>query len=82
MTRDEILRNEYSAQGLVKATNEGFLFDYVAQWYYQMSKHEIKEVLLAVLGVGYDSCKGDEDEEAYAQKIVDELAERGFGNED
>jgi len=86
MTRDEVLGNCYTPKGLVKAAANGFLFDYVAQWYYQMTTYELKEVLLAVLGVVYDNCgvgaNRDTEEEALAELIVDELANRDFGQED
>lgn len=83
MTRDEILGNSYSAKGLIKAANEGFLFDYIAQWYTQISNYELKEVLLAVLGVGYDLCGIGSNsyikESKYNHLILEELANREFG---
>lgn len=81
-TRDEILGNSYSQEGLVKATAKNYLFDYVAQWYPQMSKEDLKEVILALLGVGYDNCKSEEDENTYADLIVAELESRYFGIEE
>ena len=82
MTRDEALGNCYTPKGLVRAAASGFLFDYVAQWYYQMTPYELKEVLLAVLGVCYDRCTGDEDEQAFSELLINELADRDFGLED
>lgn len=79
MTRDEALGNNYSQGGLVIATANGYLFDYVAQWYYQMSKEDLKEVLLAVLGVVYDYCYGDDDGRALSELLVNELEDREFG---
>ena len=82
MTRDEALERNYTQKGLVRAVANGFLYDYVAQWYYQMSPYELKEVLLAVLGVTFDNCKSDEDEKAFSQLVVNELADRDFGSEE
>ena len=79
MTRDVVLGNSYSQEGLIRATANGYLFDYIATWYYQMSKEDLKEVLLAILGAGYDSCKSDEDEEAYNELLIGELESRYFG---
>ena len=82
MTRDEALGESYSPGGLVIATSNGYLFDYIAQWYYNMSRYELKEVLLAVLGVGIDNCKGEDDELEYGKAICNELECRFFGLED
>ena len=79
MDRYEALGNSYSQEGLVKATANDFLFDYVAQWYYQMSKEDLKEVLLAVLGVVYDNCYGEDDGHALSEFLVNELQDRSFG---
>lgn len=81
MTRDEALGNYYTPKGLVKATANGFLFDYIAQWYYQMDTYELKEVLLAVLGVAHDNCKSEENERAFNELLINELADRDFGME-
>ncbi len=82
MTRDEALGNEYSRKGLIRATEAGYLYDYIAQWYYQMSTYDLKEVLLAVLGVGYDQCgvgaNRDIEEAAYNELLINEFADRGF----
>lgn len=71
----------YSEKELVRATEKGSLYDYIAEHYHEMSTYELKEVLLAVLGVGYDSCKGEEDEKEYARLLTEELANRGFGED-
>ena len=75
----------YSQKGLVQATEKGQLYDYIAEHYYEMSKDDLKEVLLAVLGVGYDQCgvgaNRDEEEAAYHQLIVEELGNRYFGED-
>lgn len=85
MTVDEVLGNEYSRKGLVKATKEGYLYDYIAQWYYQMSTYDLKEVLLAVLGVGLDQCgvgaNRDVEEAAYNELLLEGLADREFGED-
>lgn len=85
MTRDEALGNEYSRKGLVKATEAGYLYDYIAQWYYQMSTWDLKEVLLSVLGVGLDQCgvgaNRDVEEAAYNELLINELADREFGED-
>lgn len=71
----------YSEKGLLRATEEGSLYDYIANHYTEMSPYYLKEVLLAVLGVGHDSCKGEADEEEYARLLAEELVNRGFGEE-
>lgn len=71
----------YSQKGLVQATNKNRLYDYIANHYNDMSKYELKEVLLAVLGVGYDQCHGEADEKAYMELITNELASRDFGED-
>ena len=62
---------------LVLATRDGNLYDFIANHYYEMSNYQLKEVLLAVIGVGLDNCKGDE--EGYAKQILDELECRFWG---
>ncbi len=66
----------YSREDLVKAIEEGHVYDYIANHYHEMSTFDLKEVLLAVLGVCYDKCCGDEDEEALMELIREELVER------
>lgn len=72
----------YSQKGLVQAANNNRLYDYIANHYHEMSKWDLKEVLLATLGVCYDKCCGDEDEEALMELITEELADRSFGEDD
>lgn len=79
MTRNEALGNSYSQGGLVIAAANGYLFDYVAHWYYQMSKEDLKEVLLTTLGVCMDQCRSDEDERNLSELLVGELECRYFG---
>ena len=69
---------------LVKATSAGagVLYDFIADNYTDMSNYQLKEVLLAVLGVGLDNCFGEEDEEAYTELLVNELENRYFGVDD
>lgn len=64
---------------LVKAAAEGRLYDFIAAHYREMTTWQLKEVLLAVLGVGLDNCQSDKDEEVYADLIVTELECREFG---
>lgn len=72
----------YSEKGLVRATEQGHLYDYIAEHYTEMSTYSLKEVLLSVLGVGYDECRRHGvSEEVYAELITSELAERGFGED-
>ena len=82
MTRDVALGKCYSKEGLIKAVSAGYLYDYIAQWYYQMGEYDLKEVLLAVLATGLDNCYSDEDEKNYNQQILDELECRFFGVEE
>lgn len=72
------MKKEYSPSTLVQETANGRLFDYIANHYTEMSKYELKEVCLAVLGVGLDSCSGQEAEKEYALKIRSELKYREF----
>ena len=58
---------------LYDAIENNMLFDFIANEYDDMTKYELKEVLLAVLGVCYDKCCGDEDEEALMELIRNEL---------
>lgn len=69
---------------LVKATAAGAanLYDFIDNNYKVMCKMQLKEVLLAVLGVGLDQCHGDEDEKAYGELLVNELTDRYFGVDD
>lgn len=67
---------------LVRATNNGELFEFIACNYTTMTPYQLKEVLLAVLGVVYDNCGAgasrDEDYEAFQKLVVKELIDRGF----
>ena len=66
---------------LVRTTAENGcnLYDFIANHYWEMSKEDLKEVLLAVLGVCVDKCYGDEDEKALGELICNELECRFFG---
>ena len=76
------MEEEYSAGNLMIAVSDNRIFDYIANHYYEMSKEELKEVLLAVLAVGYDLTYNlDESEEEYMTRIHDELESRFFGEE-
>ena len=71
----------HTPKELVKAAAEGNLYDYIANHYYEMTLFEMKEILLAVLGVGLDNCHTRDGEEAYAKQIVEELGNRFYGEE-
>lgn len=67
---------------VVQAANKNRLYDFIAERYGDLSKYQLKEVILAILGVGYDNCYGESDEEAYMELIIEELGDRGFGTEE
>lgn len=73
---------EHTRKNLIEATKQGSLYDYIANNYTRMSNYELKEVLLAVLGVELDKCgvgaNRDEEEAAYSELLVEELASRGY----
>lgn len=58
---------------LYEAIGNNTLYDFIANEYGDMTRYELKEILLAVLGVGYDGCCGDEDERAWMELIFNEL---------
>lgn len=58
---------------LYDAIENNMLFDFIANEYGDMTKYELKEILLAVLGVGYDGCHSEEDERAWMELIYNEL---------
>ena len=64
----------------VRAFNEGHGYDFIANNYPTMTTYQLKEVILSILGVTYDSL-GEEDYIAFQKRVVDEFAERDFGNE-
>ena len=70
---------------LVKATNEGCLYEFIANHYTEMTTYQLKEVLLSILGVVYDNCGTgaikDEEYEAFQKLVVNELAVREFGED-
>ena len=67
---------------LIKATENNRLYEFIADNYYQMPTWQLKEVLLAVLGVGYDDCvRGQRSEKEYSRLLVEELGDRGFGED-
>lgn len=66
---------QYSRKGLGQAIRVNHVYDYIANHYTEMSTYDLKEVLLAVLGVCFDSCCGDEDEDALMELIYNELQE-------
>jgi hypothetical protein len=67
---------QYSRKGLGQAIRVNRIYDYIANHYTQMSTYDLKEVLLAVLGVCYDThFTSDEDEDALMELIYNELQE-------
>ena len=73
----------HSPKELVKTTakNGALLYDYIADHYWEMSRDELKEVLLAVLGVALDNCHSEEDEEVLGDLIATELGNRYYGED-
>ncbi len=70
---------------LVQAVNEGgggYLYDFIADHYWEMTTYQLKEVLLAVLGVCLDKCYDLGDEEELGHLIIHELQARMFGFDD
>ena len=72
---------------LKEALSQGTLFDFVAQNYGDLTKWELKEITLAILGVVYDNCgggnaTGDADFEAFQEQVEEELHDRTFFEED
>lgn len=67
---------------LKKALEEGTLFDYIANEYPNFYKYELKEILLAILGVVYDNSKGEDDYNNFQQQVKEELKDRSFFVED
>lgn len=67
---------------LKKALEEGTLFDYIANEYPNFYKYELKEILLAIIGVVYDNCKGEDDYLQFQQQVKEELKDRSFFVED
>ena len=65
---------EYSQEGLVKAIEEGCLYDYVANHYWEMTKEELKDVLIEVIY----SCQKPSD----IDSISESLEERWGMDED
>lgn len=67
---------------LKKALEEGTLFDYIANEYPNFYKYELKEILLAIIGVVYDNCKGEDDYNNFQKQVKEELKDRDFFLED
>lgn len=66
-----------------KAIAEGGLYDFVATFYYQMSKDDLKEIILAMAGVVYDNTGyNDDDYHSFEKLVLEELHERQFFEED
>lgn len=67
---------------LKQALKENRLYDFIANEYSQLGPYNLKEICLAILGVCYDKCCGDEDEEALMKLIEEELHGRSYFDED
>lgn len=67
---------------LKQALKDNSLYDFIANGYYLLSPYNLKEICLAILGVCYDKCHGDEDEEALMKLIEEELHGRSYFDED
>lgn len=66
---------------LLKACENGTLYDFIASEYYQMSKDQLKEVILGMLCVVSDN-GSDENYHSFEKLVATELKEeRGFGEE-
>lgn len=68
----------YSRKELIIAIGKNRIYDYIANHYHEMSKYDLKEVLLAVLGVCYDNCSDEASEEKLMTLLSEELANRDF----
>ena len=67
---------------LKEALHTNRLYDFIANEYYNLGPYQLKEICLAILGICYDKCCGDEDEEALMELIEDELHNRSYFDED
>ena len=79
--------NDMEQRELKEAIAEGRLWDFIANEYPNLSKWELKEILLAILGVVYDNCgggtaTGDDEYLAFQARVEEELHERFFFDED
>lgn len=70
----------YSKEELVRSIKNNRIYDYIADHYYEMPREDLKEVLLAVLGVGYDNANSvyhgnttDQNEYGYMMELGSEL---------
>ena len=59
----------------IKAIRANRPADFIADEYWNMTKEELKEILLSVLYVGYDMCTPDITEETYMKRIEAILVE-------
>ena len=65
----------------VKAFNEGYGYEFIANNYPNMTTYQLKEVILSILGVTYDNLR-EEGYIAFQKRVVDEFAERDFGTDE
>ena len=69
-------------QQLKEAIDNNCLYDFIANNYNMMTREELKEVLLAVLGICYDRCFGKNAEKMLMLDIEKELCNREFFEDD
>ena len=64
-------------ENLLEKMKQEDLYDFVANNYWNMSKEELKEVTLSILGVVYDNMAHDDDDwKAFEEKVQEEYKER------
>ena len=62
---------------IIKACENGELYDYIANNYYAITREDLKEVILSMLGVIYDK-NGDNDYIAFNKLVGEEYKERNY----
>ena len=64
-------------EDLLEKMKEQDLYDFVANNYWNMSKEQLKEVILSILGVVYDEyAHSNKDWKDFEKKVHDEYKER------
>ena len=66
---------EYSTEELLRNIRKGYLYDYIAEHYYEMSKEQLKEL---ILNIYYIAVEGKDDELEFCEILINELIDRGF----
>lgn len=62
----------------LKELMEGRAYDYVANHYFEMTTWELKEILLATMGIGLDEYN---DDDRFHKSLLEELENRDFFDE-